>query len=122
MVLNHIYEHVVDPDAVLREIRRVLAPDGVVYLGLANRLGVVEPHYRLPFLSWLPHGPLADRYVRASAAPTTTTSGSAPAPACAGSSPASTAGTTPFPCSPTRWRSTAGTSCRVPSHGSRPGC
>ena len=36
-----------------------------VYLGLANRLGVVEPHYRLPFLSWLPHGPLADRYVRA---------------------------------------------------------
>jgi SAM-dependent methyltransferase len=65
VVLNHIYEHVVDPDAVLREIRRVLAPEGVVYLGLANRLGVVEPHYRLPFLSWLPHGPLADRYVRA---------------------------------------------------------
>ena len=27
---------------------------------------MVEPHYRLPFLSWLPHGPLADRYVRAS--------------------------------------------------------
>ena len=43
----------------------MLSADGVVYLGLANRLGVVEPHYRLPFLSWLPHGPLADRYVRA---------------------------------------------------------
>jgi SAM-dependent methyltransferase len=65
VVLNHIYEHVVDPDSVLREIHRVLSEDGVVYLGLANRLGVVEPHYRLPFLSWLPHGPLADRYVRA---------------------------------------------------------
>ncbi len=37
----------------------------MVYLGLGNRLGVVEPHYRLPFLSWLPHGALADRYVRA---------------------------------------------------------
>ncbi|HVE98516.1 MAG TPA: class I SAM-dependent methyltransferase [Mycobacteriales bacterium] len=65
VVFNHIYEHVVDPDAVMAEIRRVLRPDGVVYLGLGNRLGVMEPHYRLPFLSWLPHGPLADRYVRA---------------------------------------------------------
>ena len=65
LVLNHIYEHVVDPDAVLDELHRVLAPTGVIYLGLGNRLGVVEPHYRLPFLSYLP-GPLADRYVRAS--------------------------------------------------------
>ena len=65
VVFNHIYEHVVDPDAVMRDIRRVLKPDGVVYLGLANRLGIVEPHYKLPFLSWLPK-PLAHRYVRAS--------------------------------------------------------
>jgi SAM-dependent methyltransferase len=64
VVLNHIYEHVVDPDSVLREIHRVLSEDGVVYLGLANRLGVVEPHYRLPFLSYLPAA-AADRYVRA---------------------------------------------------------
>jgi SAM-dependent methyltransferase len=63
-VYNHIYEHVVDPDAVMRELRRVLTDDGVLYLGLGNRLGVVEPHYRLPFLSYLPPG-LADRYVRA---------------------------------------------------------
>jgi SAM-dependent methyltransferase len=63
-VYNHIYEHVVDPDAVMRELRRVLADDGVLYLGLGNRLGVVEPHYRLPFLSYLPPA-LADRYVRA---------------------------------------------------------
>lgn len=65
VVFNHIYEHVVDPDAVMAEIRRVLSPQGVVYLGMANRLGVIEPHYRLPFLSWLPRG-LADRYVHAS--------------------------------------------------------
>ncbi len=63
VVLNHIYEHVVDPKAVARELHRVLADDGVAYLGLGNRLGIVEPHYRLPFLSWLPR-PLADRYVR----------------------------------------------------------
>ena len=65
IVFNHIYEHVVDPDAVMAEIRRVLKPTGIAYLGFANRLGVVEPHYRLPFLSWLPQS-LADRYIRAS--------------------------------------------------------
>jgi SAM-dependent methyltransferase len=62
VVFNHIYEHVVDPDAVMREIERVLGPEGIVYLGLGNKWGVIEPHYRLPFLSWLPPG-LADRYV-----------------------------------------------------------
>jgi ubiquinone/menaquinone biosynthesis C-methylase UbiE len=64
VVFNQIYEHVVDPDAVMAEIRRVLRPDGAVYLGLGNRLTVVEPHYKLPFLSWLPYG-AADRYVAA---------------------------------------------------------
>src|SRR4051794_25908622 len=63
-VFNHIYEHVVDPEAVLADVRRVLRPDGVLYLGLGNRLGVIEPHYRLPFLSYLPPA-AADRYVRA---------------------------------------------------------
>lgn len=63
VVFNHIYEHVVDADAVMADIRRVLRPDGVVYLGLGNRLGVIEPHYKLPFLSWLPV-PVADRYIR----------------------------------------------------------
>jgi SAM-dependent methyltransferase len=63
-VFNHIYEHVVDPDAVIADIKRVLRPDGVLYLGLGSRLGVVEPHYKLPFLSYLPQG-AADRYVRA---------------------------------------------------------
>jgi SAM-dependent methyltransferase len=64
VVLNHIYEHVVDPAALAAEVARVLAPSGVAYLGLGNRLGVMEPHYRLPLLSWLPR-PLAHRYVRA---------------------------------------------------------
>ena len=63
LVFNHIYEHVVDPDVVVAEIRRVLKPEGIVYLGLGNRLGLVEPHYRLPFLSWLPPR-VADSYVR----------------------------------------------------------
>jgi ubiquinone/menaquinone biosynthesis C-methylase UbiE len=63
IVFNQIYEHVVDPDAVMAEIRRVLARDGIVYLGFGNRLTIIEPHVRLPFASWLPPK-LADRYVR----------------------------------------------------------
>ncbi len=63
-VFNHIYEHVVDPEAVLADVRRVLRPNGVLYLGLGNRLGIIEPHYKLPFLSYLPQA-AADRYVRA---------------------------------------------------------
>jgi glycosyltransferase involved in cell wall biosynthesis/ubiquinone/menaquinone biosynthesis C-methylase UbiE len=65
VVFNHIYEHVVDPDAVLTEIHRILRPNGVAYLGLGNKYQLMEPHYRLPFLSWLPQG-LADRYIRRS--------------------------------------------------------
>ncbi|GAA2286257.1 hypothetical protein GCM10010149_35360 [Nonomuraea roseoviolacea subsp. roseoviolacea] len=64
LVFNHIYEHVVDPDAVVAEMHRVLSDKGTLYLGLGNRLGIVEPHYKLPFLSYLPPA-LADRYVRA---------------------------------------------------------
>jgi len=64
VVFNHIYEHVVDADAVLTEIHRVLKPAGVAFLGLGNKYQVMEPHYRLPFLSWLPQRG-ADRYVRA---------------------------------------------------------
>jgi ubiquinone/menaquinone biosynthesis C-methylase UbiE len=64
VICNHVYEHVVDPEGVLAEVRRVLRPDGVVYLGMPNRLGLIEPHYKLPFLSWLPPA-VADRYVAA---------------------------------------------------------
>src|SRR3546814_13212696 len=63
---NHVIEHVGNADAQrhhLVEIRRVLAPDGVVYFAAPNRWRLVEPHFRLPFLSWLPH-PASDRYLR----------------------------------------------------------
>lgn len=63
LIFNHIYEHVVDADAVVAELHRILAPDGVVYFGLGNKYGILEPHYRLPFLSYLPPA-AADRYVR----------------------------------------------------------
>ncbi len=58
VISNHVIEHVGDAAAQLRhlqEIRRVLKPDGVAYLAVPNRWMLTEPHYRLKFLSWLPH-------------------------------------------------------------------
>lgn len=63
VVSNHVIEHVPDALAHLREVARVLAPGAVAYVSTPNRLWPLEPHYKLPFLSWLPR-PLADSYVR----------------------------------------------------------
>lgn len=55
---NHVIEHVGDATAQLahlKEVRRVLRSDGVGYLAVPNRWMLVEPHYKLVFLSWLPH-------------------------------------------------------------------
>lgn len=67
VVSNHVIEHVGDSDAQgehLREIARVMAPAAAAYLAVPNKWRLVEPHYRLPLLSWLPQ-PIADAWVRA---------------------------------------------------------
>lgn len=64
---NHVIEHVGERNAQLHhlsEIRRVLRPDGLAYLAVPNKWRLVEPHYRLPLLSWLPPA-LSNAYVRA---------------------------------------------------------
>lgn len=58
VLTNHVIEHVGDERAQhahLAELRRVLRPDGVGYLAVPNRWMLVEPHYKLAFLSWWPH-------------------------------------------------------------------
>lgn len=62
-VLNHVYEHVPDAARLFEEVSRVLRPGGVVYVGAPNRLAPVEPHHKLPGLSWLPPR-AADLYLR----------------------------------------------------------
>ncbi|MGA7437403.1 MAG: class I SAM-dependent methyltransferase [Luteibacter sp.] len=57
VVTNHVIEHVGDLKAQahhLAEIQRILRPTGRVYLAVPNRWMLVEPHYGLAFLSWLP--------------------------------------------------------------------
>ena len=66
VITNHVIEHVGDRNAQaahLREVRRVLAPSGIGYLAVPNRWMLVEPHYRLAFLSWWPEA-LRSPYLR----------------------------------------------------------
>lgn len=57
VISNHVIEHVGDAEAQARqltELRRVMKPGGTGYLAVPNRWMLVEPHYRLMFLSWWP--------------------------------------------------------------------
>ncbi|MBD8524188.1 class I SAM-dependent methyltransferase [Pseudomarimonas arenosa] len=63
VICNHIYEHTDQPQQLLDEIWRVLVPGGVCYFSGPSKWELIEPHYHLPFLSWLPSW-LADYYMR----------------------------------------------------------
>lgn len=63
VICSQVYEHVPDARRMMSEIYRVLRQDGVCYFAATNRWAIVEKHYHLPFLSWLPTS-LANRYVR----------------------------------------------------------
>lgn len=57
VISNHVLEHVGNLSAQrehLAELARVMADDAIGYLAVPNRWMLVEPHYRLAFLSWLP--------------------------------------------------------------------
>lgn len=65
-ISNHVLEHVGDRVAQMRhlhELRRVVKVDGWAYVAVPNRWTLIEPHFKLPLLSWLPP-PLRSRYVR----------------------------------------------------------
>ncbi len=64
IIVNHVNEHVRDVGTFFAEIRRLLKPSGVVYLAAAGKYQFLEPHYHLPFLSWLPRR-AANAYLRA---------------------------------------------------------
>jgi SAM-dependent methyltransferase len=63
VVCSQVYEHVIDQPGLASEIERVLRPGGICFFSGPNRLAVLEEHYWLPFLSWLPR-PLAHGYMR----------------------------------------------------------
>jgi len=64
VISSHVYEHVPDSRQMMKEIYRVLKPNGICFFAAGNRLMLNEPHYNLPFLSIFPKA-LAHIYLRA---------------------------------------------------------
>lgn len=54
VISNHIIEHVPHQQLHLDEMLRVLKKGGLAYLATPNRYWVIENHYRLPFINWMP--------------------------------------------------------------------
>jgi SAM-dependent methyltransferase len=68
VISNHCIEHTggrAEQQHHMHELSRVLRAGGSGYLAVPNRWGPLEPHFRLPGLSWLPTVGLQSRYVRA---------------------------------------------------------
>jgi SAM-dependent methyltransferase len=63
VICAQIYEHASDQEQLVTEIWRVLKPGGVCFFSGPNSLALMEEHYWLPFLSWLPRL-LAGYYLR----------------------------------------------------------
>jgi SAM-dependent methyltransferase len=66
VISNHVIEHVGDriqQVTHLSEICRVLKPGGCAYLATPSRWQIMEPHFGLAFLSWLPRS-MRNSYVR----------------------------------------------------------
>ena len=55
VLLPQVYEHTLKQKAVIAEVHRVLRPGGVCFFSGPNKFQLIERHYFLPFLSWLPN-------------------------------------------------------------------
>jgi len=63
VICTHVYEHVPDAEKLMSEINRILKPEGKCYFAAGNRYQIMEPHYKLPFLSVIPR-PMAHLYMK----------------------------------------------------------
>jgi ubiquinone/menaquinone biosynthesis C-methylase UbiE len=63
VLCNDVLEHVADSEKLAKELLRVLAQGSTTYIQCAGKYQIMEPHFLLPFLSWLPQ-PLATLYLR----------------------------------------------------------
>ena len=65
VIANQVLEHVpkMDHQKLIDESYRVLKTGGLFYVATPNKLWPIEPHTKLPFLSYLPPG-LANKYIK----------------------------------------------------------
>lgn len=65
IVCNHVYEHVPEAKQMIEEVYRIITPKGFCYFSAGNKYMIMEGHYHLPFLSWIPK-PFAHLYLKCS--------------------------------------------------------
>ena len=63
VICAHVYEHVPSAQQMTAEVYRVLRKGGICYFAAGNKFQLMEPHYRLPFLSMLPQQ-IANLYLK----------------------------------------------------------
>ncbi|MCM8827299.1 MAG: methyltransferase domain-containing protein [Candidatus Omnitrophica bacterium] len=55
VISNHVIEHLPNQKLHLDEIHRVLKENGLLYLATPNKYTIIDPHYKIPFLGYLPY-------------------------------------------------------------------
>ncbi|MCM8774277.1 MAG: class I SAM-dependent methyltransferase [Candidatus Omnitrophica bacterium] len=55
VISNHTIEHLPNQKLHLNEIHRVLKENGLLYLATPNKYTITDPHYKIPFLGYLPY-------------------------------------------------------------------
>lgn len=65
IISTEVFEHVENRQKYIKELSRVLKPNGILIISSPNKLYPIECEFHLPFLSYLPKK-LADVYVRIS--------------------------------------------------------
>ena len=53
-VMMDVIEHVVNPLKCLKNIHKSLKPGAWLYLTVPNRFHIYDPHFKLPFICWMP--------------------------------------------------------------------
>lgn len=57
-----VIEHVQAPARLLGEVARVTTEKGIVFVTVINRLALVDPHYHLRFVNWVPR-PIGEKWI-----------------------------------------------------------
>jgi len=65
ILTEQVLEHVSDLDQLVREMDRITAPGGILAHSFPAQYRVLEPHYKLPFVHWLPKSGLRYAAMRA---------------------------------------------------------
>lgn len=63
IISNTTVEDIANPKLMISEFYRLLKNNGFLYYSTANKLWFIEPHYQLPFLSYLPKK-MANKYLK----------------------------------------------------------